>query len=589
VIGSGSLNLIGNSAAFSGATTIGSDKILGVNNNLGGNVYVNGVLHGNGTIGGDVTLMNDGIVAPGNSIGNLHVQGNFITSSTSSLQIEINAASNHPVPGTNNDVVSVAGIANLTQGGNVDVIATPGNYTSGLKYYFLESASPIQGTFSGVYSNLISLHAQLGYNEFSNGDYWAYFTLVPNDPNYGQFAQTQNQGAVANYLEQVFSGASGDFQTVLNALDTLGSHPSAVSAAYDSMNAQVSPTLASVGLQNTTLVMQQLAGQLRSGVLPSGTTSYTTVSNTNASSTPISLASGDGKTPAKTMLVELDEYQDYARWRGWSFGYGLGGSASADGNAAGLNYGMAGTLIGTDLSDDEGGRLGLFGGYQGTSLRLTGPTQTSSINGGMFGGYMHQENGFLYYSAIAGAQFNDYKTQRIIQFGSINRTALGSFGGGQGYGYLEGGASFPTTRSTLQPYVALQYIYLQQNGYTETGADSLNQQVNNLDTNSFRSLLGTRWLFAQGIEAGRRLSPELRALWLHEYLDSQASVNSVFAPVGGGSFAVQGVNLGRDWAILGGGLRWQLAGGWNIYGNYDTQVNTRQVFHVGSCGLEFVW
>ena len=64
---------------------------------------------------------------------------------------------------------------------------------------------------------------------------------------------------------------------------------------------------------------------------------------------------------------------------------------------------------------------------------------------------------------------------------------------------------------------------------------------------------------------------------------------SVPLPIGGGSFAIQWLNLGRDWAIVGGGLRYELAGGWQLYGNYDAQVNTQQVFHVGSGGLQYAW
>jgi len=83
--------------------------------------------------------------------------------------------------------------------------------------------------------------------------------------------------------------------------------------------------------------------------------------------------------------------------------------------------------------------------------------------------------------------------------------------------------------------------------------------------------------------------PEVRALWLHEFLDTDSVVNSFLAPIGGGSFAIQGLNLGRDWAIVGGGLRYELASGWQLYGNYDAQVNTQQVFHVGSGGLQYAW
>lgn len=84
------------------------------------------------------------------------------------------------------------------------------------------------------------------------------------------------------------------------------------------------------------------------------------------------------------------------------------------------------------------------------------------------------------------------------------------------------------------------------------------------------------------------LLPEVRAVWLHEFLQTSSVVNSFFAPIGGQSFAVQGLNLGRDWALVGGGLRWELDSRWSLYGNYDAQVNGQQAFHVGSGGIQFV-
>ena len=110
-----------------------------------------------------------------------------------------------------------------------------------------------------------------------------------------------------------------------------------------------------------------------------------------------------------------------------------------------------------------------------------------------------------------------------------------------------------------------------------------------IDANSLRSLVGSRLQYTHGTMLGHRLLPELRALWLHEFLQTDAVVNSFFAPIGGGSFAIQGLNLGHDWAILGGGFRCALNGGWSLYANYAAQVNARQVFHVGSGGLQLVW
>src|SRR5690606_11908521 len=342
-----------------------------------------------------------------------------------------------------------------------------------------------------------------------------------------------------------------------------------------------------VGIQNTTLVMQQLAGQLRSGnFLSGGTYAATGSAPVSQTKSPIMLVSYDKQSA--TPQVTFVSPPDCDCWQGWSFGYGLGGSAKTDGNAAGLNYGMGGMLLGVERYFDQAGRIGFFGGYQGTSLQLNGLAQSGRINGGMLGGYFHNDDGFNYYTAITGLQFNGFETTRFAQFDGINETANGNFSGWQGYGYLERGVSFRRKSVTLQPYAALQYIYLRQNNFTETGAGVLNLNVSGIDANSLRSLIGGRLQYDRGWYGGRLL-PEVRALWLHEFLDTDAVVNSFFAPIGGGSFAIQGLDLGRDWAIVGGGLRYELASGWQLYGNYDAQVNTQQVFHVGSGGLQYAW
>jgi len=58
---------------------------------------------------------------------------------------------------------------------------------------------------------------------------------------------------------------------------------------------------------------------------------------------------------------------------------------------------------------------------------------------------------------------------------------------------------------------------------------------------------------------------------------------------GGGSFAVQGLDLGRDWALVGGGGGWQLGSGWSLLTNCDARVNTQQVFHVASGNIQYLW
>ncbi len=58
------------------AGSVGNDGWLANNGAVGGSVLNSGLVTGNGTIGGDLVMLNGGVVAPGNSIGTLHVGGN---------------------------------------------------------------------------------------------------------------------------------------------------------------------------------------------------------------------------------------------------------------------------------------------------------------------------------------------------------------------------------------------------------------------------------------------------------------------------------------------------------------------------------
>ena len=153
--GAGTLLLAGNSAGFTGTTTVNTGTLeVGDAANpgarLGGNVSVTSgaMLMGHGTIGGNVA--NSGTVQPGGTIGVMTVTGNYAQSPAGTLTIEItpNAAAG---PGLGYSQLSVGGTASLA--GGLSIIDDPGTYAVGSRYTILTAAGGRTGVFASVAYN----------------------------------------------------------------------------------------------------------------------------------------------------------------------------------------------------------------------------------------------------------------------------------------------------------------------------------------------------------------------------------------------------------------------------------------------------
>jgi autotransporter-associated beta strand protein len=130
--------------SFSSPFTLGGLEIIDgrVNINTIGttnaSVSAGAVLGGSGTIVGNVT--NDGTVAPGNSIGTLTVQGNYVHNSNAVLEIEFDAFGGI-------DLLDITGTATIN-GGTVRFISIGG--AEGMGGTFLNADGGVTGTFATV-------------------------------------------------------------------------------------------------------------------------------------------------------------------------------------------------------------------------------------------------------------------------------------------------------------------------------------------------------------------------------------------------------------------------------------------------------
>lgn len=561
-----------NTFTYTGTTNVNNGTLfVGTNMSTSAvNVASTGTLAGDGSLIGDLT--NSGIVAPGDAgIGTLSVAGVFTSNAGSTLQIEINNAGT--TPGTNSDLVTVGGNVTLN-GGTVAVQTTGGTYTPGTQYRFLNYSGSRTGTFAGATTNSAFLGADIFYDDLGQS---IGFTLVSNGSNYASVAQTLNQRDVANYLDANSIGASGSFATFLNQLSMLDA--ASARTALNQVSGEAYGTSAQVQFQSTTMQLQLLTQHISSiGDAPLTSNAGATI--TNVSYDP------DGDDPFE-FVCRSDNRPSTSYW---TTGYGLGGSAEGDGNASGLRYGQGGALVGADHWLGDATLVGLYGGYN--YARFDGDTlpQNVKASSGQFGGYLRRNFSGGRHALLAGGfGFDSYESMRTYTVGNIASQAAGNYDGWQSVAYGEYGRALNVGRGRLTPYAGLQYIYLRRNGFMESGAGPANLTVAGIDAHSLRNVLGVRFDRTYRARLGRGLTPQVRAAWLHEYLDTATVASNRFVGVGGTSFAAQGLDLGRDWALLGAGLNWQLTTNWSLAANYDSQINQNQTFHAGSGTLTYVW
>ena len=614
VSGAGRLNLTGSSAltltgtgdsTFAGAITAnfgtgtltktGSGTMTMTSSSTVSNVNVNvngGTLDFNGTmsnqtmsvgpagtltgIGTVYNLANDGTLSLGNAsnrYGTMTVTGNFTNGANSAVNAYITAAGYNPVTGGQTSKLAVTGTASI-QGGTLHIHGASGSgFASGQHYTFLTC-----GTQTGTGFNAVDWDGlptgMTAYLDSIDGNWHDLTIFLTGGRTYRERGVTFNQQAVGGYLDQHASGASGDFQTVLSTID--GLTDAQTQAAYNAMGGELFGSLSTIGLENTENFLQGLAQRLRGQSMTRG----------------MAFATAQAKWDDSLLLVSRHESwlrEKAEGWTTWAEGFGVGAKLASNGNASGLGYSTGGLSLGMEKWLEEDLLVGLAGGYSNTYTLLDERNDRSTIDAGHFAVYFQREFETRYLNGMAAYGYNAYDSLRHVTIGNDARTAEASYAGNSFSFYTEVGQNVRGRYVHLQPYAALEYIQLHQNGFTETGADSVNLSVGGVGADAFRGLLGTRVLSYLRTDAGRLVTLEGRAAWRHEFLDDNRVLDATFAGQTGTAYAIQGINVDRDAAILGTGLTYDYTKSLKFGLNYDLLFSANYTAHAGSGNVSLAW
>lgn len=540
--GSGSLTLTGNSAAYTGTTTVAAGT-LAVNGDLSASavtVNTGATLSGAGKVG--ATTVN-GTVAPGQSNipGTLNINGDYTQAAGSTLRVRLD---NTPA----SDLLNISGAAMIQNGATVNVQPTPGLYAVGHRYTILTAASGRTGTYDNLVYNAPFLDLSLGYDPNS-----VFLDVTRSSITFQQVAQTPNQIAAAGGAESLGPG-----NPVYNSI--VGLSATDARRAFDQVSGEIHASTQSAIIESSRFPRDAILGRLRQDAAGSGATQIATAALGDVDS---ALAYARTAMPVKAPnpLAQMSQLPAAPVYAAWAQGYGDTGRASSDGNAAAMARRTGGFISGIDLSSygATSWRIGAAAGYQQSSLNVAERASSATIdtyNVALYGGLQH---GPLGLRAGAAYGWNDIATQRAIVFPGFADSARVAYSAGTAQLFGEAGYKVRFNRATVEPFAALASVFSDTSRFTESGgAAALTGARARIDATF--STLGLRTSLPVAFHGGV-VSWQGSLGWRHAFSGTPSTVMTFNA--GGTPFGIAGIPVARDVLASEAGIDLRLSSQWS--------------------------
>jgi YVTN family beta-propeller protein/autotransporter-associated beta strand protein len=568
----GGLEMLTGTSTYAGATTINGGT-LSVNGSIASSslttVNAGGTLGGNGTVGN--TLINGGVLSPGNSIGLLTVQGNLVLTAASIYLAQVSPSAA--------DRTNVTGAATLG-GATVDASFAPGTYVA-RKYTILNATGGLNGIFSGpVNTNLPSgFQSSLSYDGNS-----VYLNLdlfqIPAGTN-------RNQQAVANALTDFFNRAGG-IPMLYGGLTPAGL-------------TQASGEIATGSQQTTFDAMTQFMGVMTDPFVAGrgdGVSSSAGAPQFADEDSASAYAAGARKRSAAERDAYAEMYRKAPmgaevlaqRWSVWAAGFG--GSQTTDGNAA-LGSSSAtsqvfGTAVGADyrFSPDTLAGFALAGGGTNFSVANGGFGRSDLFQAGAF---LRHNAGAAYLSAALAYGWQDITTNRTVTIAGADQLQA-RFNANAYSGRVEGGYRFATPWLGLTPYAAGQFTSFELPAYAESvlaGSHAFALSHGSQSVTDTRSELGLRADSSFAL-TNAILTLRGRAAWAHDFNPDRA-VAATFQALPGASFVVNGAAQAQNSALTTASAELKWSNGVSLAATFDGEFSGVTRSYAGKGVVRFAW
>ncbi len=456
---------------------------------IGGRTWVGpeGLLAGNGRLG-DTRV--EGVIAPGDGIGTLRVEGNYVQTEGSTYVAEVQP------PGAS-DLLHVSGHAEL-QGGTLRIVRRPGVFSLGQHYRVLQADGGLSGQFTRVDQEAMSpflkftaLYAADGVNvDVTRGELLA------------AYARTANQHAAA-----VAADGLPIFQGLPQPLTEL--FPEAAMTALEQLDGEIHPT--------SQAVLLAAAGHARDSAFARARLGQ------------------DGFTA---------QADDDARQGAWVEIQRIGGLLAGDRNAAGARYDGHAQLVGVDHGFESGWRIGVLGGVGRTDLDVGERGSRAKVDSRQAGLHVGKAWGGFGLRAGHVQAWHDIDTTRRIAFTGLNDSAVSSYDARVRQTFVEAGYRIGRGAWQWEPVVQFTRLRASGDAFAESGGPAaLRGRVDKTDVDL--AAVGAR--FDISLRGARQEQSwlNLHGAVMHRHIHGDETPAAQVAWAQGAMFAVQGAPLDR--------------------------------------------
>jgi outer membrane autotransporter protein len=509
-------------------------------------------------LGAGNSLSNAGLLSPGASAYQItHIDGNFIQTDSGQLEMQINADGGH-------DQLLVTGAASL--GGTLGISKPFGYYRNGTVYDIIRTTD--SGAISGDFDNIV-LPESTPLLNFGINQQTDVFEVVVDAASFTTTATNQPENTVAEYLDRIAPSATGDLYNVLGEIQLL--QLSQFSPAYSSLNPipYDNSALACLGsARQHTQSLKWRINNLRSFAAAEHETQ----------SKPVLLALAGSDVTFERLLSPEQLSHAQNRTGLWMTGYDQWSEQQGKQGFAGFDYRVFGGNLGLDHWFGDNLIAGLSFGYSRTDVdfdRNDDDSYIISYTGSLYGSYFLKNAYFEGTLSYGRSAFNNH---RRLTIGSMQRRAYSEHDGDLYSAYVGTGYNYSIDNWLIRPFASLRYIHLNEEGFTEKGAESLNLEVEPRTTDSLESELGIR--AARVFKTGYgNLIPEVSVALGYDFDIDDRVIRASFAGSPDVRFSIQGQNVDKYGWITAAGVTYVHKSGFSCSLKYGGEFRDNYTSH----------